>query len=225
MRDFSNYISELPANHMDALHRICTDFFEIHAKNTKTHRTSYVSYRRHEYQMLFRIAAKFISNFGLEFEIPANVIGNEDIWNFFNEFDVSVSGWLAEQTFELKYAPTSDSIQLGSEKAQFLQKKTSELRDIVLAAAYIDEHHRRRLLDRLEKFQTQLHLSISSKDVFMAGWAEVNDMIEDTGNKAKPIVDRFREIVSAVRSRDSARIGEDAKPKQITDQSENDVDE
>lgn len=225
MRDFSKYILELPEDHIEALHQICTDFFDIHAENHTKYADRYESFMRHEYQMFFKIASKFVSEFKLDFNVPESANGNENILYFFNEFDILVSGWLAEQFFELKYSPNTDSIRFSQENVKSLQNKTNELRDIVTNAKYLEEGHRIRLLRRLEKFQAQLHLPISRKDVFMAGWVEVNDMIEDTGNKSKPIADRFREIISAVRSREQIQIGADGKPKQITDQSETDTEE
>jgi len=144
--------------------------------------------------------------------------GNKNILEIFNDFDVAVSGWLAEKFFEEKYSPMTDSVNISPEKVQLLQDKTNELRDLVAGAEYLDSKHRMKLLARIEKFQRELHKVISSKDAFMAGWAEVNDMMEDTGKKAKPIVDRFREIISAVRSSEPLQIEVAERPKQIINQ-------
>lgn len=70
MREFSQYISDLPTNHVEALHQICTDFFEIHGENESKRGSTYPSFKRHEYQMFFRIASQFVSMFELGFDVP-----------------------------------------------------------------------------------------------------------------------------------------------------------
>jgi len=225
MRDFSNYIAKLPANHVEALHKICSDFFEMHAQNVSSSGSSWSNYKRHEYQMFFRVSSKFVSTFALDFKTPESLSGNQKILEFFNDFDVSVSAWLADQFFEHKYAPLTDSIQLGKKKSQQIQEKTNELRDVILGADYLDEKHQRSLLLRLEKFQAELHKAISSMDVFLAAWGDINDMVEDTGNKSKPIVDRFREIISSMKPEATLQIKSDEKPKQLTDRSNKDAEE
>jgi len=220
MKDFEKYIAELPPNHVEALSKICADFFRMHQTNRKEFGGAWQDSYRHEYQMFYRIARKFVVNFDLDFELPEEIYGNNRIHGFFVEFDIWVSSWLAEQFFDQKYAPTSDSILLDQTKSKEIQAKTNELRDIVSNADYLNEKHRTVLLKRLEKFQAELHKSISNFDVFLAGWGDINDMVEETGNKSKPIVDRFREILIALKPERNLAISSEEKPKQITDQTD-----
>jgi len=204
------------------MHQICTDFFDMHDDNIRENPNGWQNSYRHEYQMYFRISHKFVTTFQLKFELPTSLNSNAQILNFFGDFDVLVSAWLAEQFFEQKYAPTTDSVQLDKEKSQKIQDKTNELRDVILGADYLDEKHKRSLLLRLEKFQAELHKAISSMDVFLAAWGDINDMVEDTGKKSKPIVDRFREIISSIKPEATLQISAPDEVKKIENRSGDD---
>lgn len=75
-----------------------------------------------------------------------------------------------------------------------LQSLITELRNALTGAAYLDEDHKRRLLERLEKLQGELHKRVSDLDVFLGVTVQIGAVAKRFGEDAKPLVDRVREI-------------------------------
>jgi hypothetical protein len=64
--------------------------------------------------------------------------------------------------------------------------------------AGIDDEHRRRLLLRLEKLQSEIHKKVSDLDRFWGMIGDAGVVMRKFGEDAKPIVDRIREMVDIV---------------------------
>lgn len=79
-----------------------------------------------------------------------------------------------------------------------LQVLINELREEIGAYAKIDEEHRERLLDRLEKLQSELHKKVSDVDKFWGLIGDAGVALGKFGNDAKPFVDRIREMTGIV---------------------------
>ncbi|XXJ21234.1 hypothetical protein ACR42D_17190 [Desulfovibrio caledoniensis] len=75
-----------------------------------------------------------------------------------------------------------------------IQDLISTLRSDINSSTLFTEEHRRRLLLKLEKLQTELHKKMSSLDRFWGIFSETGVMLGKFGNDAKPFVDRIREI-------------------------------
>ncbi|CAM3823977.1 hypothetical protein [Ectopseudomonas alcaliphila] len=80
------------------------------------------------------------------------------------------------------------------EKVQLL---VNELRERISSAA-LDDSHKRRLLVRLEKLQSELHKKVSDLDRFWGLIGDAGVVIGKLGDDAKPIVDRIREVADIV---------------------------
>ena len=78
------------------------------------------------------------------------------------------------------------------------QKLLNEIRDLITNSSLFDEPHRRRLLDRLERVQSEFHKKISDLDRFWGLIGDAGVALGKFGNDAKPIVDRIRELTSLV---------------------------
>ncbi len=220
--DFADYMASLPDNHVDALSKICSDFFNFHAEHKAKYganTNAWLDFKKHEYQLYFKMAYKLLTHFEIDFVYDDTTNTNHGVVNFFDYFQLKVSELFMDQTFERKFIKNKDSITLTKEEIVEIQTKIDALRKTLSAADYIEAKHKRRILMRLEKFQSEIHKAISDLDIFKAGWSEVNDMLEDTGKKAKPIVDRFNEIFSITKKKDPLLIGNDEAPKQIEDKS------
>ena len=61
-----------------------------------------------------------------------------------------------------------------------------------------EEDHKRRLLNRLEKLQSELHKRISDLDRFWGLVGDAGVVLGKLGKDAKPIVDRIRELAGIV---------------------------
>lgn len=84
-----------------------------------------------------------------------------------------------------------------------IQDLINELRDRIEKQDGLEEDHRRRLLGRLEKLQTELHKKMSDLDRFWGLIGDAGVVLGKLGNDAKPIVDRIREIADIVWSTQS----------------------
>jgi hypothetical protein len=95
-----------------------------------------------------------------------------------------------------------------------IQILINELRHLITNNTRIDEGHRRRLLLRLERLQTELHKRVSDLDRFWGIVADGGVLMRKLGEDAKPIVDRIREIAEiAWRSQaDAEQLPSSAKP-------------
>ncbi len=71
----------------------------------------------------------------------------------------------------------------------------AELRELISESELLDDDHKRRLLARLEKLQAEVHKKISNLDVFWGVVGDAGVALGKLGNDAKPIVDRFREVI------------------------------
>jgi hypothetical protein len=81
------------------------------------------------------------------------------------------------------------------EKIQLL---VSELRDQISTCVELEDDHKRRLLKRLEKLQSELHKRISDLDRFWGLVGDAGVVLGKLGRDAKPIVDRITEIANIV---------------------------
>jgi hypothetical protein len=77
-----------------------------------------------------------------------------------------------------------------------IQKLVNELRDLLAASEDLEVGHRRRVLGRLEKLQSELHEKMSDLSSLWGVLIEASMAARKLGHSAQPIVDRIREIAS-----------------------------
>lgn len=75
-----------------------------------------------------------------------------------------------------------------------VQTLINELRQIVVQSAHFDEDHRRRMLKRLERLQSELNKRMSDLDRFWGLVGDAGIALGKFGNEAKPFVDRIKEL-------------------------------
>ena len=90
------------------------------------------------------------------------------------------------------------SYRLSHADTERIQVLINELRDLISENEKLKEDHRRRLLERLEKLQRELHRRLSSLDRFYGLVGDAGVLLGKFGRDAKPFVDRIREIVEIV---------------------------
>lgn len=76
-----------------------------------------------------------------------------------------------------------------------IQELLGELRTQIRDSNLFTDEHRRRLLLKLEKLQTELHKKMSSVDRLWGITGELGVVLGKFGDDAKPLVDRFKEIM------------------------------
>jgi len=79
-----------------------------------------------------------------------------------------------------------------------IQELINEMRDIISGSDSITPKHKRRLLERLERMQKELHKKTSDLDRFWGFIGEVGIAIGKFGKDIKPFVDRVRELTDIV---------------------------
>lgn len=70
----------------------------------------------------------------------------------------------------------------------------NELRELITDNTELDEDHKRRLLKRLEKMQSEIHKKVSDLNAFYGLAVEASVVLKKVGENAKPIVDRIKEL-------------------------------
>lgn len=75
-----------------------------------------------------------------------------------------------------------------------IQTLINELRQLISDNDELEDQHKRRLLKRLEKLQSEMHKKMSDLDHFYGLTVEGSVMLKKVGGNLKPIVDRITEI-------------------------------
>ena len=70
----------------------------------------------------------------------------------------------------------------------------NELRELITDNTELDEDHKRRLLKRLERMQSEIHKKVSDLNAFYGLAVEASVVLKKVGENAKPIVDRIKEL-------------------------------
>jgi hypothetical protein len=99
-----------------------------------------------------------------------------------------------------------------------IQTLVNELRNLITASDRFEDDHRRRVLERLEDLQRELHRRLSNLDRFYGLIGDAGVLLGKFGHDAKPFLDRIREIVEIVwRSQANAeQLPASAKPALLT---------
>ncbi len=79
-----------------------------------------------------------------------------------------------------------------------IQVLINELRNLISASEDLEAKHKRRVLNKLEKLQSEIHKSVSDLDTFYGSVIELSVVARIVGENLKPVVDRVRELVSIV---------------------------
>lgn len=87
---------------------------------------------------------------------------------------------------------------LPSETYSRIQTLINEIREQITESDNIDDFHKKRILDRLEKLQHELHNKITNYDVLLARAVQLGQVLGIIGKDIKPIVDRAGEICQAI---------------------------
>ncbi|WP_303851226.1 hypothetical protein [Seleniivibrio woodruffii] len=88
--------------------------------------------------------------------------------------------------------------EFSDEQLSDLQVKINDLRDFIRESGGLTEDHKRRLLVKLERLQSELHKKMSDLDRFYGLVGDASIVLGKLGRDAKPFVDRIREIVAIV---------------------------
>ena len=196
------FIDNLPDDKILALNFICSEFrkFDQEAAQKIQHLEYY-----------FKALAIFKA-YALTRDYPINEVqpANDpqtnvnNIRNFFYQHESETSRllhttYLEQQT--RKYSDRFESLSayvFSDDDFTTIQKLINEMRDIITNSEVITANHKRRLLERLERMQRELHKKTSDLDRFWGFIGEAGVTIGKFGNDIKPLIDRINELAKIV---------------------------
>ncbi len=110
-------------------------------------------------------------------------------------------------------------VRLTKEQVEEIEGHINEARQKIRASSAFEEKHKRRLLNRLEKLQSEIHKKISDLDVMLAGVTEVTSVAGQSAKNLNPVVDLFKKIFTIAEGETDEPLGLPMPPKQIEDKS------
>ncbi|MCG8092371.1 MAG: hypothetical protein JAZ17_01875 [Candidatus Thiodiazotropha endolucinida] len=79
-----------------------------------------------------------------------------------------------------------------------IQVLVNELRNLINDQSELENGHKQRLLNRLEKLQSELHKRVSDLDRFWGLVGDAGVVLGKLGKDSKPIIDRIKEITKII---------------------------
>lgn len=138
-----------------------------------------------------------------------------DIWNL-SPIEMAMAALGFIHTIEQELSQQASKIKLNAYRQRFsdllstrpayeftegdieqIQEHVNQLRKLLQAATDLDEGHRARMLKRLEAFQRELHKKMSDITKFFGFMGDMGVAMSKLGQDAKPIVDRYEQIMRA----------------------------
>lgn len=110
-------------------------------------------------------------------------------------------------------------VRLSKEQVEEIEEHINEARQKIRSSDAFEEKHKRRLLSRLEKLQSEINKKISDLDVMLAGVTEVTAVAGQSAKNLDPVVDLFKKIFTIAEGETDEPLGLPAPPKQIEDKS------
>ncbi len=108
-------------------------------------------------------------------------------------------------------------VRLTKEQVEEIEGHINEARQKIRSSNAFEEKHKRRLLNRLEKLQSEINKKISDLDVMLAGVTEVTAVAGQSAKNLNPVVDLFKKIFLIAEGESDEPLGLPAPPKQIED--------
>lgn len=205
-----SFIDSLPDDNDEALIQICT-VYKTFVKGmpdpikAKDHYENIL--RAHSFLKVF------LRTKGLRQQLNFNIgdtpiIDVRDIENDFNRISSNTKSRLSlrkRQNLLDKFDEENVSligdglkIEIPESNLKEIQALINQLRDEIQKSHVLPEGHRVRLLRRLEKFQSELHKTMSNLDTFWSFFGDAGAVLGKFGKEVKPLVDQIREIAKII---------------------------
>ena len=203
-------IDTLPDDPIDALNIICNEFNHIRTSAETEDESNNLYYARfyEDFVQCFALAEAILEN--SEFEISHREFANDvqDNMVVIREYFDQIYNLTRIEKGKKQYE--SDVLRFGAIRGSLfyyefsqneidrIQSLLNELRDLITKSKKFEADHKSRLLNRLERLQSELHKKVSDLDRFWGLVGDAGVVFGKLGEDAKPIVDRIREIASIV---------------------------
>lgn len=197
------YVMSLPEDALAAIFRILEDFHDRYR--------SFPAGSDDEYDLVKEVSAllsAYVDREGLKYNVPTPTGDRQqdikDILHFVDTHKKSLKTQITklgfeqnQQRFRLMLGSTFH-YELSEGDLSRVQRLTNEMRDLIAASDKLRPAHKQRVLNRLEKLQSELNKKVSDFDRFYGTLIELSITARVIGENCKPIVDRIRELASIV---------------------------
>lgn len=193
-----NFLDSLPVDPYEGARRICVEFHRF------SNEAGLNAKRYEEYITFFAILQVYVKAHSLDLPSTVNITSSakdmENVRDVFREVEVKLEIIAKKSHYEKELERMG--VKIGSAfgyeftEGDFTRIQTliNELREQLTNSTMFEEDHRRRILERLEKLQRELHQKMSSMDLFWGLLGDAGVALGKFGKDAKPFVDRVREI-------------------------------
>jgi len=192
------FLRNLPDDNIFALEKLCQNFFE-NPKSKGYSQDNYDEYLQ-AFGTIYPIAKEAVSKLP-EISFGANKRNNfEQIVSFFNyvnDFVIQYNTNKLVQKAQNDFQAIRGKIvyyEFQEDDFEEIQNHINELRIIIDGSELLSEDHKLRLLKRLEKVQLELHKRVSDVDRFLGLLLDVNIIVRDLGENAKPFMEITKNI-------------------------------
>jgi hypothetical protein len=79
-----------------------------------------------------------------------------------------------------------------------IQRLINEIRDYITTSEWFTDDHRQRMLNKLEKLQSELHKKVSDLDKFWGFFVDASIVFGKIGENAKPFFDRIKDLLDII---------------------------
>lgn len=193
------FVKSLPNDPFAALVSVCDKYLSIYEDLDKG--------SREEHDLVVETCAflrRFGETIGVRTSVPPHVYANKDsVENAHASImQVRADGIRMSTQSQLDRYENLLTTKFGTEfQYEFsegdlgrIQKLVNELRDLITASDELEENYKHRLLNRLEKFQSEIHKKVRDVDRFWGFLIEASVIMHIMGENAKPMVDRLKEL-------------------------------
>ena len=200
-----DFIDDLPDNPWSALNSVCNKIDEL-ATDAHSAGQPYIIDIYEIYVDLFAFAITIITNNNLNVDVDVPpILGDRDqnVQNIL-EFFERLKPEMVKQYTEFQITKSTEAInrrmgtgfyyEFDDDDIDKIQNLINELRDLISKSDVFEEDHKRRLLNRLERLQSELHKRVSDLDRFWGLVGDAGVMAGKFGEDVKPIVDRIMEL-------------------------------
>ncbi len=203
---FSNeLIDSLPSDPIGGAIRVCDRIFEVLPQDSRNWDENDYEVLMEGYALLLGMKdASLIDIPFFQFDSNPSASIRDDSFRLHNlicEVRAACVAASAQQKFQQQKAHYGARLGAGfvyeftQGDLDRVQELLGQLRELIRDSVQFTEEHRRRLLLKLEKLQTEIHKKMSSLDRLWGITGELGVVLGKFGKDAKPLVDRFKEIM------------------------------
>ncbi|MFZ1425877.1 MAG: hypothetical protein WAS21_03795 [Geminicoccaceae bacterium] len=220
--EFDLIVEELPADTDNAVHKLLSEYDRYMNDDSRIDEEDHYGILFRFYTILYSIldneqeqSFAFENSHNLRDSMGYPIIStlnfDEEIGNIvsfiverFKEVKRTKLKRLSERDFKSSVRRTKAKISkapayhFNDQEITEIQRLINELRIYLTDSDLFEDAHRRRLLQRLEGLQVELHKKMSDLDRFWGLLGDAGVALGKFGTDAKPIVDRIRELTGII---------------------------